>query len=66
MSPTTLRPPHVDVVVACASCSALRQELDNLRRLLIAKETRLDAERRHSADLEQRLLRHLPTWERDA
>ena len=66
MNPLLALGRHVDVVVACANCSALRQEVDNLRRLLIAKETRLDAERRHSADLEQRLLRHLPTGERDA
>lgn len=62
MTPTTVAAAHVDVVVSCARCTAAERERDALRRLLGDKETQLDAERRHSADLERRVQRATPTW----
>lgn len=63
MTPTDL--PHVSVTVSCATCRTARAELDRMRRLVIDMQTRADAERRHSADLEARIARARPSlWER--
>lgn len=57
-------PDSVSVTVACAGCAATRLRHQQDRQLIEHLQQQLDAERKHGADLERRLLRHLPTWEK--